>query len=58
MVWDDFYGAQANPYDVEDFELILEGLELLRGRGTTTGAELECLIERTEKALLKERGAR
>ena len=52
-MWDDYYGAQPNPYEVEDFERILAAL-----KATDDGSRAaKDLIERTERALkIEKRG--
>jgi len=52
-MWDEFYGAQPNPYGVEDFKRILAALEE-RNDGSPEALDL---IERTREALrVEERG--
>lgn len=52
MVWDDYYGKQANPYTADDFRRILAALE-----ATTDGsADDQDLIQRTREALATEEG--
>ena len=56
MVWDDFYGKQANPYDVDDFKLILYALEAQVSDLARTEHldQLLDLIDRTKEALATE----
>ena len=51
MPWDDYYGAQANPYDADDFKIILDALKALPDQDN---AELQVLIATTQKALITE----
>ena len=57
MVWDDFYGTQNNPYDAEDFEMILYALEAqVSSCHPERLDQLLALIERTREALETELG--
>tara|TARA_B100001109_G_C18569199_1_gene337906 strand:- start:218 stop:397 length:180 start_codon:yes stop_codon:yes gene_type:complete len=54
MVWDDYYGKQGNPYDAEDFALILDALQWYLDYASLdmeTEAQVEALMERTQEAL-------
>lgn len=47
MVWDDYYGKQANPYTVDDFRRILVALEA----SGDVSDEMVDLMARTREAL-------
>jgi len=53
MVWDDYYGKQNNPYDDDDFRLILKALESCEDKDTP---EVKQLIVCTYGALITELG--
>lgn len=55
MVWDDFYGKQANPYSVDDFRIILYALEAQISVCSHEHLDqLLDLIDRTREALAVE----
>ena len=57
MVWDDYYGKQNNPYDADDFRLLLLALKTYRWvlQDSDTPPEhrekLSSLIKLTQEAL-------
>jgi hypothetical protein len=56
-MWDDFYGKQNNPYDADDFKLILFALKALVENCPDGGLEeLSSLIRLTKEALKTELG--
>jgi hypothetical protein len=57
MVWDDYYGKQNNPYDADDFRLILLALKnLVFNFPKERLDELYSLIRLTQKSLEIEEG--
>lgn len=57
MVWDDFYGKQANPYDADDFRAILFALGAQINTCSPEHLDhLLDLIDRTREALDTELG--
>jgi hypothetical protein len=56
-MWDDFYGIQNNPYDSDDFRIILHALEAQVGACPEEHLQqLFDLIDRTKEALATELG--